>query len=93
MEDQVNRQRRAELRHAVIELSARGLYAPAKWAAEQLSGLPDSDSADEQPSTSGSAVEHEDNRFLLARSFFDLKVAMQPCVHFLPVQIAAVHPT
>lgn len=63
----------------MIELSARGLYAPAKWAAEQLNGLPDSDGIDEQPSTSGSAVEHEDNTFLLARSFFDLKVVIQQC--------------
>ena len=73
MEDQTG-QRRVELRQAVIELSARGLYASSKWAAEQLNGLPDSNDDDSQPSTSGSSLEHEDNVYLLAKSFFDLKV-------------------
>lgn len=79
-------QRRAELRQAVIELSARGLYAPAKWAAEQLNGLVDSNDDDDAPSTSGNALEHEDNVYLLAKSFFDLKVVcttvyeIDPCM-------------
>ena len=73
MDDQTG-QRRTELRQAVIGLSARGLYASAKWAAEQLNGLPDSDHDDAQPSTSGSSLEYEDNVYLLAKSLFDLKV-------------------
>lgn len=79
MDDQTG-QRRTELRRAVIELSGRGLYAPAKWAAEQLNGLPDSSDDDTQPSTSGSAVEHEDNVYLLAKSFFDLKACLLLCL-------------
>ena len=31
-------QRRAELRRAIVDLNERGLFAAAKWAAEQLAG-------------------------------------------------------
>lgn len=31
-------QRRTELRKAVLDLTERGLYTAAKWAAEQLAG-------------------------------------------------------
>lgn len=67
-------QRRAELRKAVIELRARGLNAPAKWAAEQLTGLPIDEGDEPKPSTSESTDEDEDDTYLLAKSFFDLKV-------------------
>lgn len=66
-------QRRAELRKAVIELRARGLNAPAKWAAEQLTGLPIDEGDEPKPSTSESTDEDEDDTYLLAKSFFDLK--------------------
>ena len=76
MDDQTPRQRRIELRNAVIELRARGLIAPAKWAAEQLSGLPCDDANAAEPSTSSTTHEHEveDDTYLLAKSYFDLKV-------------------
>jgi hypothetical protein len=32
-------QRKTELRKAVLELTERGLYVAAKWAAEQLAGV------------------------------------------------------
>ena len=34
----VSDQRRLELRRAVIELRERGLYEPARWAAELMAG-------------------------------------------------------
>ena len=74
MEDQSVEQRRHELRKAVIELRARGLNAPAKWAAEQLTGLPQEDGSGPTPSTSKPADEDEDDTYLLAKSYFDLKV-------------------
>lgn len=73
MSDQFVGQRRAELRKAVIHLRARGLNAPAKWAAEQLAGLP-SDPEGESL-LEANADEHEDDTYLLAKSYFDLKVA------------------
>ena len=74
MEDQAVSERRTELRRAVIELRARGLNAPAKWAAEQLTGLPTGDDNDSEPSTSSSSDEEDSDIFLLAKSYFDLKV-------------------
>ena len=76
MEDQTVAQRRTELRRAVIELRARGLNAPAKWAAEQLTGLPSSDDDDSIPTTSSSSDEEDSDIFLLAKSYFDLKVLL-----------------
>ena len=77
MEDQAVSERRTELRRAVIELRARGLNAPAKWAAEQLTGLPTSDDNHSEPSTSSSSDEEDSDIFLLAKSYFDLKVMLQ----------------
>ena len=74
MDDPSVHERRNELRRAVIELRARGLNAQAKWAAEQLTGLPSGEQDDNQPSTSTSSDEEEDDTFLLAKSYFDLKV-------------------
>ena len=77
MEDQAVSERRTELRRAVIELRARGLNAPAKWAAEQLTGLPNSDDSHNEPSTSSCSDEEDSDIFLLAKSYFDLKVMLQ----------------
>lgn len=77
MEDQPASEKRRELRHAVIELRARGLVAAAKWAAEQLTGLPNSDENVCEPSTSASSEEEDTDIFLLAKSYFDLKVLSQ----------------
>lgn len=38
MEDSSPNAKRAELRKAVYDLRERGLYAAAKWAAEQAAG-------------------------------------------------------
>ena len=77
MEDQAVSERRTELRTAVIELRARGLNAPAKWAAEQLTGLPNSDDNHSEPSTISSSDEEDSDIFLLAKTYFDLKVMLQ----------------
>ena len=77
MDDQSVPERRTELRRAVIELRARGLNASAKWAAEQLTGLPSSSEDDEQPSTNSSSDDDENDTFLLAKTYFDLKVLLQ----------------
>ena len=42
---------RHQLRRAVIELNSRGLYHSAKWAAEQLQGMPQMKSAEYIPKT------------------------------------------
>ena len=77
MGDQAVSERRTELRRAVIELRGRGLNTPAKWAAEQLTGLPTGDDNDSEPSTSSSSDEEDSDIFLLAKSYFDLKVKVQ----------------
>ncbi len=74
MDEHTVGQRRTELRKAVIELRARGLNAPAKWAAEQLTGLPSDDDNEPKPSTTANTDEDEDDTYLLAKSYFDLKV-------------------
>ncbi len=77
MDDQTVQQRRHELRKAVIELRARGLNAPAKWAAEQLTGLPNETDDEPKLETTGNADETENDIYLLAKSYFDLKVHRQ----------------
>ena len=77
MDDQTVQQRRHELRKAVIELRARGLNAPAKWAAEQLTGLPNEGDDEPKLETTGNADETENDTYLLAKSYFDLKVQRQ----------------
>jgi len=77
MDDQTVQQRRHELRKAVIELRARGLNAPAKWAAEQLTGLPNESDDEPKLETTGNADETENDIYLLAKSYFDLKVQKQ----------------
>jgi anaphase-promoting complex subunit 8 len=58
---------RAELRAAVEDTRRRGLLYAAKWAAEQLQGLPAAESEAPQPPP------QESDLLLLARSYFDLK--------------------
>ena len=77
MDDQTVQQRRHELRKAVIELRARGLNAPAKWAAEQLNGLPNESDDEPKLETTENADETENDTYLLAKSYFDLKVQRQ----------------
>ena len=77
MDDQTVQQRRHELRKAVIELRARGLNAPAKWAAEQLTGLPNEIDDEPKLETTGNADETENDIYSLAKSYFDLKVQRQ----------------
>eukprot|EP01006_Ploeotia_vitrea_P011532 TRINITY_DN30710_c0_g1_i1.p1 TRINITY_DN30710_c0_g1~~TRINITY_DN30710_c0_g1_i1.p1 ORF type:complete len:551 (+),score=45.36 TRINITY_DN30710_c0_g1_i1:95-1747(+) len=78
-----------ELQHAYNQCSERGLIHTAKWCAEQLVGLNDTDvvaAAQRASSTSLPAPEEidprEQNLFLLAKSVFDLKEYTR-CFHFL----------
>ncbi|KAK9826135.1 hypothetical protein WJX81_007973 [Elliptochloris bilobata] len=67
-------QKAAELRQAVRDLRARGLYSSAQWAAQQLAGLPQAEVAPElqlRPEVLG--AEEEDDAYLLAKSYFDMK--------------------
>ncbi len=66
------RQKRVELRQAIVDLRERGLLTQAQWAAEQLVGLPD-DGTDAGIPTMPSAA-HLTDSYLLARTHFDLKV-------------------
>ncbi|KAK9814160.1 hypothetical protein WJX72_001350 [[Myrmecia] bisecta] len=70
-------QKRAELRRAVVDLRARGLYSSAKWAAEQLAGLPEAEGKP-PPRTRRSrsdiaTADEEDDLHVLAKSAFDVK--------------------
>ena len=64
---------RAELRQSIREFSERGLRSSAKWAAEQLVGLPQSDADDEMALVSdpSGADAEEPDRVLLAKAYFD----------------------
>lgn len=65
-----------ELREAIIECNARGLTESARWAALQLTGLPDEEAelagADALPAPAPWAP--EDDRHALAKCYFDSKV-------------------
>ena len=66
---------REELRHAIIELRSRRLDQAAKWAAEQLVGLPPTDECQRSSSTSQAARKKPvSDVYLLAMSHFDHKV-------------------
>ena len=66
---------REELRHAIIELRSRRLDQAAKWAAEQLVGLPPTDDCQRGSCTSQAARETPvSDLYLLAMSHFDHKV-------------------
>ena len=64
--------KRQQLRGAVQDLRERGLGAAARWAAEQLAGLPTPDPAQSQPQTLPAAA--DDDLYLLALSLFEAKV-------------------
>lgn len=68
--------RAQELRRAVADCRARGLYTAAKWAAATLCGLPEEEvmgSSQELPAAGGGSG-GTSAAFDLARSLFDLKV-------------------
>ena len=68
-------QAREELRHAIIELRSRRLDQAAKWAAEQLVGLPLTDECQRSSSAGQAARETPvSDSYLLAMSYFDHKV-------------------
>ena len=68
---------REELRHAIVELRSRRLDQAAKWAAEQLVGLPPTDERQRSSSTSQAARETPvSDLYLLAMSHFDHKVTL-----------------
>ena len=58
---------RAELRTATEDLRRRGLLTAARWAAEQLQGLP----AEASPSPMQVALDCDE--LLLARSYFEMQ--------------------
>ncbi|EFJ14516.1 hypothetical protein SELMODRAFT_268860 [Selaginella moellendorffii] len=64
---------RLQLRRAIRELRDRGLYTAAKWAAEQLVGLPE----DRENVGPAPVPDEEDGGdgdvFLLAKAFFDMR--------------------
>ena len=69
-------QKRAQLRAAIHDLRERGLAPAARWAAEQLAGLPAANHIEHDP-RSVSAVAPpppDDDSYLLARSLFEMKV-------------------
>lgn len=75
MEEHSAASRAAQLRLAIHELSERGLTQSAKWAAEQLNGLGiDLEEDEEAPGTSGQHRPEVHPRYLLAKTYFDLKV-------------------
>lgn len=78
----------AELRRAVVDCRERALAGPAKWAAQQLVGLPpearesDSGSAVATGSSSGGTLSRlEADAYQLARSLFDLRVSQGEVDH------------
>lgn len=68
------RQKRIELRQAIIDLRERGLLSQAQWAAEQLVGLPDDEHGQDPGIPTMPSAAHLTDRYLLARTHFDLKV-------------------
>ncbi|CAM6019838.1 unnamed protein product [Sphagnum balticum] len=58
---------RVELRHAIRHLRDRGLYTAAKWAAEQLVGLPEEKSSSNTGPSSAAAASSESEKSKLKR--------------------------
>lgn len=75
-----------EIRIAIYELSERGLQQSVKWATEQLVGLPEEQLEQLEAACSTSRMQPETSpRYLLARSYFDLKVRASTLqAHALP---------
>lgn len=67
---------RKDLRRAVFDCRERALYEAAAWAAQQLAGLPE-ETIPLEPGEVRPGGEEESDCYLLAKSFFDLKV-IQP---------------
>ena len=76
MADHVSpQQKRLQLRAAINDLRERGLGSAARWAAEQLAGLPAADPADHDARSDMAAAAQpaDDDSYLLARSLFEMK--------------------
>lgn len=67
---------RKDLRRAVFDCRERALYEAAAWAAQQLAGLPE-ETVPLEPGEVRPGGEEESDSYLLAKSYFDLKV-IQP---------------
>ncbi|EIE22594.1 TPR-like protein [Coccomyxa subellipsoidea C-169] len=76
--------KRTELRRSLVDLTDRGLTAAAKWAGEQLAGLPEPDgkhpparsARQSRAGSSGAASHHadgDDDAYHFAKSLFDMK--------------------
>ena len=75
--------KRLQLRAAIYDLRERGLAPAARWAAEQLAGLPaaDTEDRDVRTDTAPAAQPADDDSFLLARSLFEMKVGYKGSPH------------
>ena len=71
--------KRSQLRAAIHDLRERGLGPAARWAAEQLAGLPAaaSEGHDVRTGTAPAAQPADDDSYLLARSLFEMKASAQ----------------
>ena len=67
--------KRSQLRAAIHDLRERGLTPAARWAAEQLAGLPAADPADHDGHKAAAHDDADDDSYLLARSLFELKAS------------------
>ncbi|KAJ3330650.1 Anaphase-promoting complex subunit 23 [Blyttiomyces sp. JEL0837] len=84
-----------QLRQAVLDCSQRGLYESARWAAEQLNGLIDTQnelgSQDEEPPHAFSVTSGELNKYLLGITSFHMRdynmaaFHLETCKESLPV--------
>lgn len=77
MEDVSPQHKRAQLRAAIHDLRERGLAPAARWAAEQLAGLPaaDPEEHDARRDAAAAAQPADDDSYLLARSLFEMKAS------------------
>ena len=65
---------RQQLRQAVYDCRERGLTEAAKWAAQQLMGLPKQDEAEKQQEPACTSDSGESDVYLYAKTLFDDKV-------------------
>lgn len=79
--DTSTRNKRIELRQAIIDLREHGLIMQAQWAAEQLAGLPADEDTSPLPPPCAPSVAQLDDAYLLARTHFDLKVRHAHMTH------------
>ena len=71
--EEVGDMKGTELRRAVRDLQERGLTKAAKWAAEQLVGLPASSGITDDERLGGQAEARTTDQYLLAKTYFDLR--------------------